>query len=503
MNKFLQKISGIVLLILTSFPLLYAGKQEKTKETWMGVYIDNVKVGYNHLYTERIDKEGKYVLKSTSESSMRVSRLGGNPVDLSTIQEVYFDQENKPIETRLRTKMSEIETVITAQIGPEIIVFKMGEKIVGELPYHEKFYVDVPIEKIIEEDGFKTGSRYKFKILDPVSYSLSDCEVSIGQKEKVLILGEQKELCYVRSKINMLIPVEAEDWIDEHGQSWKSVVKAGFMTTTSIRMPREKAMEVADENFDIAFSTVIRSNVIFEDPQSVQKVTYRVKEIPEKIIQELPFDNKSQTLLEYQEDSALIRTSSIVMHEKDAISFPVENKDLLAYLGPTLFSQSDDPEIIRAAEQIVGEETNSWKAAKKIAEWIDQSLTPNYDVGFASASETMKTREGDCSEHTVLMVALCRAVGIPARAAVGIMYAQGIFGYHMWPEVYVGSWVSLDAKWLAVDKKSGEYFTDATHIKLGESALDENIFQEMIRAISDIIGKIKLEIIDYEIDEFE
>ena len=67
----------------------------------------------------------------------------------------------------------------------------------------------------------------------------------------------------------------------------------------------------------------------------------------------------------------------------------------------------------------------------------------------------------------------------------------------MWPEVYVGEWVGLDAKWLAVDKQSGEYYTDATHIKLGDSALDVWIFQDMGQAMSEVIGKMKLEVLEY------
>ena len=156
---------------------------------------------------------------------------------------------------------------------------------------------------------------------------------------------------------------------------------------------------------------------------------------------------------------------------------------------------------LEVAKTIVGDERNAWAAAKKIAEWINLELEPNYDVGFASAKEVLEHRKGDCSEHTVLMVAFCRSVGIPARAAVGVMYGEGIFAYHMWPEVFVGEWVGLDAKWLAVDKKSGEYYTDATHIKLGDSALDEGIFQEMGQAMSEVIGKLKIEVVAYKEDQ--
>ena len=46
----------------------------------------------------------------------------------------------------------------------------------------------------------------------------------------------------------------------------------------------------------------------------------------------------------------------------------------------------------------------------------------------------------------------------------------------------------------------GELYTDATHIKFGQSLLDENIFKEMAQAISDVIGKLKLEIVEYHQD---
>jgi transglutaminase-like putative cysteine protease len=186
---------------------------------------------------------------------------------------------------------------------------------------------------------------------------------------------------------------------------------------------------------------------------------------------------------------------------KKAIPFPVKEEAFAKYLASTTFCQSDDIEVEKVAKDIVGDERNSWVASKKIAEWVSREMEPNYDVGFASAKEILENREGDCSEHTVLMVALCRSVGIPARAAVGVMYGQGIFAYHMWSEVYVGEWVGLDAKWLAVDKKSGEYYTDATHIKLGDSALDERIFQEMGQAMSEVIGKLKLEVLEYNEDK--
>jgi len=471
------------------------------KETWMGVYMEGVKVGYSHSREFDIIQDGKTYTKSVQESFMKVSRLGSDPVQISTAQDSLYDAEGNPVETTIRTKLSQTETVIRAEVKPGKIVFFSGDKISKELPYTEKFEFGVPLDKIIKKDGLNPGRKYTFKILEPLTRSLIDISFEIQEEESVLLLGEQKSLWHVRTEMTEIFPVVMDEWIDEKGEIWKSVSDAGFLHTTSIRMPKDKAMELSEKNLDIAFSVLIRSNVEFPRPQEVQRVTFKVSSISMEKIRNLPLKGRNQKLLEVGDDHALIQTQSLVFVEKNALPLPVDGEEFVEYLAPTTFCQSDDPDIVKIARFIVGNEQNSWAASKKIAEWINREMEPNYDVGFASAKEILENREGDCSEHTVLMVALCRSVGIPARAAVGVMYGEGIFAYHMWPEVYVGEWVGLDAKWLAVDKKSGEYYTDATHIKLGDSSLDEGIFQDMGQAMSEIIGKLKLEVLEYEEDQ--
>ncbi|MQY60214.1 hypothetical protein GH153_00005, partial [bacterium] len=412
-----------------------------------------------------------------------------------------YDEQGKPLECIIRIKMSESETVMRAEIGPDKILFKSGDKIIKELPYEEEFYLEVPVEKIIEEEGLKPGNKYNFKILDFTSYSLVDFSFEVIGQEDVLILGKKMRLWHAKGETTYVIPLSIDEWIDESGNSWRSINKTSFTTLTSIRMPKEKALEVSEETFDIAFSTIIKPNVTFENPQKIQRVTFKLSGISADKIKNFPFDDGSQKIIEVGKNYVIVQTSSQIFKEEKAILFPVKDKKFRRFLKSSAFCQAEDPEIQKVAKEIVGQERNSWRASKKIAEWVEKEMTANYDVGFATAKEIIKNREGDCSEHTVLTVALCRAVGIPARAAVGIMYGRGIFAYHMWPEVYVGRWISLDSKWLAVDKKSGEYYTDATHIKLGRSLLDENIFKEMAQAISEIIGKLKLEIIDYHQDK--
>jgi len=473
----------------------------KKSESWMGVYMNGIKVGYSLNQEFSFIKNGRKYRKEYDKSWMKISRLGGNPVELTTIQESLYDEKGKPLECVLRTKMSETETVMKAEIGRNKIIFQIEDKVIKELPYEEEFYLEIPVRQIIEREGLRPGKKYSFKILDFTTHDLIDTIFEVIGKEDVLILGQKLNLWHVAGKAEAVIPVSSEDWIDMDGNVQKSVSKTSFVQLTSLRMSEEKALETSGENFDIAFSTVIKPNITFENPLQVQMVKFKLSGIPLERIHDFPFDGISQKILESGENYVLIQTNSQVFREEDAVSLPVEKEELQRFLKPTPFCQSDDPEIRKTAEGIVGEEKNSWRAAKKIAEWIKEEMTPNYDVGFADAKEILKNRKGDCSEHTVLTVALLRAAGIPARAAVGIMYGRGIFAYHMWPEVYAGQWVGLDSKWLAVDKKSGELYTDATHIKFGQSLLDESIFREMAQAVSDVIGKLKLEIIEYHQDK--
>ncbi|GMU44812.1 MAG: transglutaminase domain-containing protein [Xanthomonadales bacterium] len=76
----------------------------------------------------------------------------------------------------------------------------------------------------------------------------------------------------------------------------------------------------------------------------------------------------------------------------------------------------------------------------------------NLSVGYASALEVATTRQGDCTEHALLLAAIARASGIPARVATGLAYVprfgerEHVFVPHAWTEAHVdGRWQGYDA----------------------------------------------------------
>jgi hypothetical protein len=154
-----------------------------------------------------------------------------------------------------------------------------------------------------------------------------------------------------------------------------------------------------------------------------------------------------------------------------------------AFLDPEPLVQSTDPRIAAQARQIVGRVTDPRRAAELLNTWVYETLEKKITVSVPSAVQVLQTRRGDCNEHTVLYVALARAIGIPARTAAGLVYLNGHFYYHAWPEVYLNGWV-------AVDPTFGQVPADAAHIRFTIGGLARQM--ELIR----LIGHLGINVVD-------
>ena len=103
-------------------------------------------------------------------------------------------------------------------------------------------------------------------------------------------------------------------------------------------------------------------------------------------------------------------------------------------------------------------------------------------LSLPDALSTLNNKMGDCNEHAVLLAALARAVGIPARLEAGLAYLNGRFYYHAWNLLYLGEWITADAA-------LGQVPADVTHIRLSSGA------HSLPLDLIGVIGKIQLTVI--------
>jgi transglutaminase-like putative cysteine protease len=155
----------------------------------------------------------------------------------------------------------------------------------------------------------------------------------------------------------------------------------------------------------------------------------------------------------------------------------------------TTYVQSDAEAIRNLAREVAGKEADSWRAAKLLERWVHENVTEkNLETAFATAIEVLQSREGDCTEHAVLLAALARAAGIPARVVAGLVYSQRAFVGHMWTEVYVGEWVPLDAT-------LGKGAVGADHIALATSSLSSASLADLFLDLLQSLGNLQIEVL--------
>jgi hypothetical protein len=112
-----------------------------------------------------------------------------------------------------------------------------------------------------------------------------------------------------------------------------------------------------------------------------------------------------------------------------------------------------------------------WALACRVNRFVFELIhDKGLDVGFATAPEVAGNPKGDCTEHTVLMIALLRCLGVPARAVFGWagvdMGDQASLGLHAWVEVKIGK------RWIPMDPTFDQSPAGAFRVTTGTSSLN-------------------------------
>ena len=95
---------------------------------------------------------------------------------------------------------------------------------------------------------------------------------------------------------------------------------------------------------------------------------------------------------------------------------------VLPYLYPSRYCQSD--RLHRLAVKEFGHLRQGYSRVQAIRDWVNQrvSFVSNSSNGNTTAVDTLIDEAGVCRDFAHLMIALCRAVNIPARFVSGIDY---------------------------------------------------------------------------------
>jgi transglutaminase-like putative cysteine protease len=279
--------------------------------------------------------------------------------------------------------------------------------------------------------------------------------------------------------------LKTTSWVTDTGELVREESPLGLMT---LRESAEQAQglaiprNVSDDLLKMsAVVPVMRQRI--DDPRAVRRL-------------QLLVEGADLSSLDLEGTGQRVEGSTIEIDDPRMFRAGPADPHASKYLAPEPLIESDAPEIVAEATRAVQGVSGTRSRAERLTRYVNAIIDKKPTVSLPSALDVLRTRVGDCNEHTALYVAMARALGIPARIAVGLVYvrgAQGAFYYHAWPEVYIDEGAGRGL-WLPVDPTLNEFPADGTHLRLVRGGLDRQA------SILALIGRLRMTVVDLDVD---
>jgi hypothetical protein len=446
-----------------------AASQLRPREEWMGMYWGEDKVGYTVSKIKKA-REGYHlderavmdltVMGTAQRVDTEITSLVDNAFNLrsfsfSMLSNLFsFTAEGSVHGSRM-------QLALTSNAGT-----KRTEIELSETPC-----LASALKPLVLAEGLEAGKRLRYSVFDPATMVSVPVDIEVEGRERLEIRGRSIECYRLRSTFK---GITLRSWIDGEGNTMREESPLGLL------LVRESKADALTGNWRGSTRDFITASAIpVDNPIAGGAPAYLRVRLLNCALDGFDLVSERQVL---QGDTLVITREEL--SDLPGCTIPVGGKEMQEFLGATPFIQSDDPALRRQAADIIGDERDALGAAGLIKQWVYRTIEKKPTLSIPSALDVLKLKVGDCNEHTVLYVALCRAAGIPSRFCAGLVYSQGSFYYHAWAEVFAGRWVS-------VDPTLDQLPADATHIRLVEGELDRQL--EIVR----LIGVVKVEVIDY------
>ena len=444
------------------------------RQEWMGIYYQDKKVGFSYTTVSPAIFNNEEGYNITNKTNLSLAMLGEEYSlkleGFSFVDNLYqlknFEMRIKCGEHHLELKGEASRDKLLLLVTSAGAVFRKEIDIKGEVLLANTltpFYV-LP--------SLSPGRRFSVSLIDPLTLTLGKAEIVVGEKENYLFHRERREVLPVEVRYQGM---SSRALITEEGEILREETPLGWVMVKEDRTEALRWAQEKKEKVDLAYAVAIPVTPEIRAPEKIRELRLKISGVDLD-----SFSDDRQEVVDKNEGVVILRKGG--GKAKDSLG---KAGELERYKESDLFIQANNKEIREKAREIIGEENDPWRRVKKLNEWVYRHIKKQPSLTIPSALEVLKTREGDCNEHTTLFTALARSLGIPTRVAVGLVYLRGYFFYHAWPEVFVERWISLDPT-------LGEEIANATHVKLAEGGIEAQT------AIMRFIGNIKIEVLGYE-----
>ncbi len=471
---------------------LSAAASSPSQEIWEVVRLANARIGYQHTSARRCVRDGQPVVCVEGETHM-VLRRDGTPTTL----EVRFHEVETPGGAVLEYENSNPFMQVRGRVAGnvvEVTTSTTGKKIVATLPWAPTYRGFLGLQQSIREKPMKPGERRAIAALETGIGQVITAELVAREMEDTPLYSGKSRLLRIDVTHKLGNDTVSETlWTDAAGEIQKTRMELLNSMAETFRVSKEAALaEAPVGDLDLIRTISVPVSRALLNPHATRRIRYRVHLEGSDPAAVFP-SGRSQRVQSVDASSAEITVYAIRPGDDSGNPRAKDDPPTKDHLEPNNLVQSDNPAIVAAAEQAVAGQKDSWEAVKAMERFVDRTITEKgYSQAFDSAADVIKSHRGDCTEHAVLLAALARARGIPSRAAIGLVYQNQAFLYHMWTEVYLG------ARWIPVDGTLARGGIGAAHLKLADSSLVGASAYSALLPVTKVVGKLRIEVLEVE-----
>jgi hypothetical protein len=475
-------------------------------EEWVVVVLDGKTCGFGSTVTTKTDTpDGPHYITAHHEEFV-VKRLGAD-LKITETSKVTEDAGGGVLSFDEISDTGAVVESSGVRQGDDMVVSSRGETQRFHLPRLSALGPEA-VRRLTLAVPLKPGRPFSFDTFDTdYPQAVVEEKGAVVKQETRDTRGTDRKVWRLTSEASNMPGMLSTIWVDNQGNDVEALtVIPGIGDMHEYVTDRAECMK-QPEGAEIFATTMIHPDTALPSPHDLGQAVYRL--IPLDPGQKIVLWNQGeQRVLSSEPGLCDVEVTAPRFTAADATwQLPhADTPELHPYLQASAYLEVNTPEIQALGREAVGDEKNPVRAAHRIEQFVRDYITKkDLNIGFGSAEETAKSREGDCTEHAVLCAALGRAAGLPTRCVVGFGYippgveeptisdavdsSTGIFGFHMWAEAWIGpdEWVPMDA---ALDG------FDVGHIAITKSALEEvNPLVDLNMPVLQLMKSLKIEIV--------
>lgn len=423
--------------------------------TWMTVLLNGRKIGHEEIQRQRVGD----IVTTTQTLVMDIQR-DQKAVPYTNSSQSVETSDGTPLSFSMDTTISTGKDEIVGKRLPDgqlQLINTVGGDTRHSVTQWPTGAVLVEGQRIAMLAASQhPGLRYSLLVYNQASQQAMDLTVDVLGNEQVTLSDHVETLNHQRETLQRSNGSQVVDlWLDSRGNIRKGSLSMLGRPFDLIAC-NQTCASAPDQSINMMDSAVVDSPRLITPEMLEDFLSYRVHVTNKAMIN--PFINTDEQAVfdlgngEWQIDVYRGLTN---LHKP-----PTE-----ADTQPNAWLQSDSPEIRKLAATAAGSAESKRHVMGNLTSFVIHYLTKRgLNVGYESALEVARNRQGDCAEFAVLLAAMARAEGIPARVVVGMLYTDRyddksrVFVPHAW----VTAWI--DGRWRSFDPAAARF--DSGHIAL-------------------------------------